>query len=148
MEDGMKMNKLAALLVAIFINLIGLLGFAAPSWAYLQEDVDMLMNDNECPVCILNEADLTGAQLNHANLKVASLTGANLTGADLSETNLMLSELIGTNLTNARMIGEAEVDEIQDIIRTDKIGDHIICERVAVQYALIIPASTGNRIIA
>ena len=82
-----------SILVSLAILLSGLLGFATPSYAFIQEDIDMLMDNNECPVCILNDADLSGAQLHMANLKIASLTGANLSGADLSKTNLMLSDL-------------------------------------------------------
>ena len=54
----------------------------------------------------LNYADLSGANLSGALLDVADLTGANLSCADLSHTTLYKSVLTGSNLTNAKGIAE------------------------------------------
>ena len=109
---SMKMKGFAAFLLATCVALTGWLGFAAPSWAYIEDDVDFLKMNNECPVCILNDADLSNQDFHDANLKVASLTGANLSNTDLSHTNLMLAELVETNLTGANL-SRAEMNGAQ-----------------------------------
>ncbi|MFM7323528.1 MAG: pentapeptide repeat-containing protein, partial [Nodosilinea sp.] len=71
--------------------------------AAIADDVQKLLDTNECPVCILNQAPLENLDLAHANLKIAVLTNANLAGANLQEANLMLSDLEAANLTGANL---------------------------------------------
>ena len=65
------MKGFAASLLMACIALTSWLGFAAPSWAYTEDHIEMLKRDNECPVCILNDADLSNQNFHRANLKVA-----------------------------------------------------------------------------
>lgn len=81
------------------------LGLSQPSWAAIQSDVDLLLDTKECPVCILDEADLSGRDLRGSNLKIATLTDANLSGADLSNANLILAFMDGINLSGATLHG-------------------------------------------
>ena len=53
-----------------------------------------------CPFGGLARRNLSGAELQFANLYKANLTDANLTGAKLTDANL-----IGANLTNAKLTG-------------------------------------------
>ena len=57
-------------------------------------------------------ADLTGANLNHANLSKSDLTGANLSNVDLRQANLREANLNRIILIEANLEG-AEVSEEQ-----------------------------------
>ncbi len=87
--------------------------------------VERLLDENQCPECDLQGADLSGrrlgdadleranlrdanleeADLENANLKGADLRGANLRKADLRGADLYLARLAGADLTGARMEG-------------------------------------------
>jgi hypothetical protein len=55
--------------------------------------------------CILNDADLSGANLSGADLSGADLSDANLSGANLSVANLLGANLSGANLLDANLRG-------------------------------------------
>ncbi|XGB41213.1 MAG: pentapeptide repeat-containing protein [Nodosilinea sp. LVE1205-7] len=94
------MKQLFVILGVVFTIWFNSASFAT---AAIAEDVQKLIDTNECPVCILNEANLQNAELAHANLKIAVLSRANLAGADLQSANLMLSDLEAANLTAANL---------------------------------------------
>jgi uncharacterized protein YjbI with pentapeptide repeats len=52
---------------------------------------------------VLREVNLSGADLNGADLSEAYLFGANLNGADLSEANLYGADLIGADSSSANL---------------------------------------------
>ncbi|HEY9887322.1 MAG TPA: pentapeptide repeat-containing protein, partial [Candidatus Obscuribacterales bacterium] len=91
--------------LALCLTILLWLGASQPSWAAIQEDIDLLIETNECPVCILDGADLSDRDLSGANLKIATLTDANLSGAKLLRANLMLAYMDGVNLSNADLTG-------------------------------------------
>lgn len=61
--------------------------------------VQQLMDTDSCIRCDLSNADLSGLDLDKANLEGAILSGANLAEADLSGAYLVGADLIGVNLT-------------------------------------------------
>ncbi len=89
----------------------------------LLQNIELLLDSNQCYGCNLagadlqgenlEEADLEGADLSNAllqnadlegaNLKGANLSGANLTDADLSEADCYKAVLIDADLTNANL---------------------------------------------
>lgn len=99
-EVGMKQS-----LLALCLTVLLWFGLSQPSWAAIQDDVDLLKETNECPVCILDEADLSNLDLSGANLKIATLTSSNLSGTNLTRSNLMLAFMDGINLSGAVLKG-------------------------------------------
>jgi uncharacterized protein YjbI with pentapeptide repeats len=51
----------------------------------------------------LREADLSGANLSRANLRIVDLSNADLSGANLTDANLLRTDLSGANLTVANL---------------------------------------------
>ena len=85
----------------ILVTCISLLSTAHAGWnrdnpAWIKKQ---LIKTNQCPGCILINANLSGASLSGANLAGAMLSNANLNGANLSG-----AEFIGANLMNATWI--------------------------------------------
>jgi tetratricopeptide (TPR) repeat protein len=88
--------------------------FAAPLVARADDLIELLQQRN-CPDCLLadvdlvhadlRDADLQRAQLQRANLGQAHLDGADLRGADLSFTSLQGASLRGTKLHGTRLYG-------------------------------------------
>ena len=101
-------RTLTALTVAVTM-------FAGSASAFDPDDLQKLLDTNECVRCdlreaflrntSLNSADLEGAILMDADLSVADLRGANLSGADLSGTNLGAANLTEANLWATYMNG-------------------------------------------
>jgi uncharacterized protein YjbI with pentapeptide repeats len=81
--------------------------------AWVEEDLDKLLDTNACSGCDLSGAllygedlsgaDLVGANLFGAQLPGANLSEANLTGANLHQANLGGADLSGANLTGANL---------------------------------------------
>ena len=88
--------------------------FTAPLVARA-DDLHLLLQQRNCPDCILadvdlvhadlRDADLQRTQLQRANLAQARLDGADLSGADLSFTSLRGASLRGADLTGSRLYG-------------------------------------------
>ena len=72
---------------------------------YSQADLDRLKKTNQCPVCDLSGAVLSGTDLRGANLSGADLNGAYLNGADLRGAFLLSAHLTGADLTVAKRTG-------------------------------------------
>jgi len=72
---------------------------------YSQADLDRLKKTNQCPVCDLSGAVLSGTDLRGANLSGADLNGAYLNGADLRGAYLLRADLRGANLLHANLTG-------------------------------------------
>jgi len=70
-----------------------------------QADLERLAAIGSCPACLLAGADLSGRQLNGANLGGAGLAGANLKGAQLNGANLGAADLTGADLRGAQLSG-------------------------------------------
>ena len=70
--------------------------FASSAYAFDPADLQKLMDTNECVKC-----DLSGANLEAANLMAAILSDANLSGTRLAGANLAYADLNGTNLAGA-----------------------------------------------
>ncbi|HLO84744.1 MAG TPA: pentapeptide repeat-containing protein [Nostocaceae cyanobacterium] len=58
----------------------------------------------------LNNANLSGAYFNEANLRWVNLSGANLSGANLSDVDLTGANLSGANLSDANLSGSKVLD--------------------------------------
>lgn len=102
------------------------------------ENVESLLDTNQCYGCNLEgadlsgkdleESDLEGANLRRANLREADLDGANLKGANLSEADLRKADLDRADLYKADLSGadltEASLDEtlIDDAVLTGVKG--------------------------
>ena len=67
--------------------------------------VERLLDENQCPECDLQGADLSGRRLGNADLERADLRGANLEEADLENANLKGADLRGANLRKADLRG-------------------------------------------
>ena len=64
-------------------------------------EVQKLLKTKQCPGCNLSGANLQNADLDEANLQGANLQNANLQNADLEEANLQGANLQGANLIRA-----------------------------------------------
>jgi uncharacterized protein YjbI with pentapeptide repeats len=64
-------------------------------------EVQRLLNTKQCPGCNLSGANLQNADLEEANLRGANLQGANLQNADLEQANLQDANLQQANLSDA-----------------------------------------------
>ncbi|MFP4236809.1 MAG: pentapeptide repeat-containing protein [Desulfonatronovibrio sp.] len=73
--------------------------------AFNEDDLDRLLEHNECPECDLSGAQLNFTRLAWADLIKADLSGANLTRTDLSRALLIGTRLSGANLTRASLFG-------------------------------------------
>jgi uncharacterized protein YjbI with pentapeptide repeats len=98
------MKRFFVLVAAVVLVLFGFT--TAPAYAFNQADLTKLQSTNQCKDCDLSEAalagtNLTGADLERANLAGADLTGANLAGADLEKANLGIANLSEANLSGA-----------------------------------------------
>ena len=79
--------------------------FASSASAFDAAHLQKLKDTNECIACDLSGANLNGADLSesylaYANLSAADLTGANLGGADLRKANLSSTYMNGATLCN------------------------------------------------
>jgi len=81
----------------------------------VQNNIDMLMQENSCRGCNLEEADLnrmdlsgadlSGAKLNGASFFLSDLSDANLSGADLQNAQFGGADLANADLSNADLRG-------------------------------------------
>ena len=104
-RDVMTINSISIKVVAICMAVLSWCIGMLPSHAAIPEDVDYLLTTKDCPVCILIEADLEGADLEGASIKISDLTGANLTKANLKDADLYSANMIGTVLKSANLTG-------------------------------------------
>ena len=82
--------------------------FASSAYAFDPDDLQKLLDTNECRKCGLVDADLNDANLSNADLSGAylwraNLWLANLSNADLSGANLYGAKLNGAILCNTTM---------------------------------------------
>lgn len=82
-----------------------------------------------CPGCNLSGVDLQGAQLNKANLTGANLQGVNLTNAELRQANLQGADLTGAVLVRANLAG-ADLSS-SNLTDTDFSGSNLIRANVS-----------------
>jgi uncharacterized protein YjbI with pentapeptide repeats len=75
--------------------------FVPAAWAANPAHLERLRETNQCPNCDLSGANLEQANLFGTNLINANLRGANLSGANLGSANLTDADLSGANLGNA-----------------------------------------------
>ena len=98
-------------------RLFAILGIAIMLWctgtqsaaAAIPDDVQKLLDTNDCPVCILSGANLQEKDLQQANLKIAVLAQANLKGANLSGANLVLTDMGSADLAGA-LLADAQMN--------------------------------------
>tara|TARA_B110000503_G_scaffold133440_1_gene210935 strand:- start:1271 stop:1606 length:336 start_codon:yes stop_codon:yes gene_type:complete len=79
--------------------------FTSSAYAFDPDDLQKLKDINECYQCDLSGADLNGADLSENDLSGADLSGARLAKADLRDTNLSGAKLLEADLTGAIMNG-------------------------------------------
>lgn len=89
--------KLQALAIAPLLTLLA----SSMAIAANPDHVQRLLKTNQCPMCDLSGANLENANLFGANLVNANLTGTNLTGANLGSANLSDANMTGAKLNNA-----------------------------------------------
>jgi len=85
---------IAVLLTGVFV----LMAATERVSAFIQQDLDRLLDSNECRDC-----DLSGSNLMNADLTGADLEGANFEGANLAGAKLMLADLAGASFKNANL---------------------------------------------
>ena len=112
-------------------ELEGLLNTANASilqWQQTAEDNLVNLSGADLENADLYDADLSGADLSSANLYRAKLGNADLSGADLSNADLMFADLSGADLTNAELNGVNWLDTIcPDGTNSDTTTDYT-CE--------------------
>ncbi|MEO1376252.1 MAG: pentapeptide repeat-containing protein [Cyanobacteria bacterium J06635_10] len=77
----------------------------APAYAFVEADLDEVINVKNCPNCDLSGADLHDEDLSGAKLYGANLSGAKLYGANLSGASLSGADLSGASLSKANLSG-------------------------------------------
>ncbi|MBD2493474.1 pentapeptide repeat-containing protein [Nostoc sp. FACHB-280] len=82
--------------IAGFVALIVCTGLTEKALGLNQQDLEQFRKSGACPRC-----DLSGADLNQANLAGVNLRGAILKGANLSQANLANADLTDANLEGA-----------------------------------------------
>ncbi|MHC5725247.1 MAG: pentapeptide repeat-containing protein, partial [Nostoc sp.] len=70
------------------VALLACFGFAQPSLALNQLDLDQLKATSDCPRCNLSGADLSKLKLSVANLLVDDLSSATLSQSNLTNDDL------------------------------------------------------------
>src|SRR5712691_1913931 len=70
-------------------------------WRNENPDIQLNFRDVDLSRAVLRGANLSGVDLESANLKLAHLSEANLSGAKLHSANFQRAFLIGTNLSQA-----------------------------------------------
>ena len=121
-------NTLMRMLALLLISAISLASSSAFAASYQQIDgtiVDPIQSvfggsisysgNNLEPGAVLEDADLTNANLSGADLTNANLSGSNLSGANLSFTNLTNANLSGAILANAVGLGTTLGATLYDI---------------------------------
>ena len=103
---------------SVLVVLAGLVVLASEAYAFSDEDLRLLNQNNQCYQCDLQDVDLSGkilhvARLGNSNLVGArmdrieayemDLSGANLTDADLSGARMLFSIFVRTNLSKANL---------------------------------------------
>ena len=97
-----EMSLTKQLSVLGFVGMCAVVGFSSqPANAFVQEDLDKLLDTGNCVGCDLSGADLSGANLFDANLGNTDLSGADLSGADLRDASLGNTDLSGADLSGA-----------------------------------------------
>lgn len=76
---------------------------AAQAGAFDQDDLNRLLETKTCTRCDLAGAELTGAQLRRADLRLSNLSGADLSRANLRESVLSKANLSGADLRQANL---------------------------------------------
>jgi uncharacterized protein YjbI with pentapeptide repeats len=88
---------------SLFSLILPIVPFLLPlrAQAFLPEHLTQLLKTNQCPNCDLSGANLETANLANANLMGTNLSSANLTGANLSNANLEGANAKGASLNDA-----------------------------------------------
>ena len=97
-----EMSLTKQLSVLGFVGMCAVVGFSQPANAFVQEDLDKLLNTGNCIGCDLSGVDLSDRSFTGAmNFVGADLSNADLSGADLFFTNLESANLSNANLSGA-----------------------------------------------
>ncbi len=106
-----------------FVALRGLNGPRKGMLIQFLHDSKLIPKEN--PIVSLSQADLTGSDLSHIDLRNSALSGANLRGSDLYYTDLSEADLSDVNLSSADLhnaiLGDADLSRtnLQDAIIYD-----------------------------
>lgn len=140
------MKKLTIISISVCLSLI----FPGNTKAEDLQDLNQLLQSNQCENCNLSDAglvmmDLKGANLRGANLVGANLSRANLTGADLSGANLSNASFYGANLSGANL-SNAMVNntDFRDSYVEGVTLNNVDFSRAHVQGAIGIPATAAT----
>ncbi len=105
-------------LLAVFVAVLSITCLS--SYSFGIDEVKKLLAHNLCLFCNLSGADLEGAELGEALLFRADLSNVNLYGANLMDANLRGADLAGANLTGADLTGT--------MLRRADLGGAILCQ--------------------
>ena len=89
-----------------FVGMCAVVGFSSqPANAFVQEDLDKLLDTGNCVGC-----DLSGVDLSDRNFTgTINFVGADLSDADLSDADLFFANLESANLSNANLSGASAI---------------------------------------